>query len=580
MKPSASSPVVTPALVTQKAVQRLPRWALWLLCAAYVLPGLFGRDPWKTQDIASFGHMWSLAQGQSSWWHPSVGGVLAETGGILPYWLGGATISLLGHVGVDPAFAARLPFALLLAAILALVWYTTYELAMTDAAQPVPLAFGGEAQPRDYARAMADGGLLALIASLGLLQLGHETTPELLQLTGSSLVLFGLAAVQRQPRIARAVTVLGLPVMALSGSPTVAMLLGVVALIVCQRSAQDDMRIHLRWVLGAMVLAAGLATALKGAGLSGWVWRLSWASQPSEALKLLVWFTWPTLPLAGLTIWHWRRQIWRRHIAVPLLAALVGVAASLAMGGNERALLAALPPLAVLAAFALPILQRSLGAAIDWFSVFFFSVVAAFMWLGYVAMHLGVPANLSLKVARTVPGYLPHFSALALILALTATLVWLSLVRWRTARHAHALWKSLVLPAGGVALCWLLFMTLWLPPLDQARSYRLLLSRLHQHVPKGQLVCAPGAPVGLLTALEYFDGYRVDGRPLTAADQDQRCGSLLLRLAARETAPSVAGWAHVAQFNQRSRNSEQVAIYRRALTPSLSASPAPALPEP
>ena len=28
-------------------MQRLPRWALVLLCTAYVLPGVFGRDPWR-----------------------------------------------------------------------------------------------------------------------------------------------------------------------------------------------------------------------------------------------------------------------------------------------------------------------------------------------------------------------------------------------------------------------------------------------------------------------------------------------------------------------------------------------------
>ena len=32
-----------------------------------------------------------------------------------------------------------------------------------------------------------------------------------------------------------------------------------------------------------------------------------------------------------------------------------------------------------------------------------------------------------------------------------APLAWLWLVRWRTGRHRHALWKSLVLPAGGVS---------------------------------------------------------------------------------------------------------------------------------
>ena len=159
---------VSPALVTQKAVQRLPRWALLLFCAAYVLPGLFGRDPWKNEDIASFGQMWSLALGQASWLHPNVGGVLPTSGGVLPYWLGGAFIKVLSP-WVDPALAARLPFAVLLALILALTWYTTYHLARTKAAQPLPLAFGGEAEPADYARAVADGGVRALIATLGLL---------------------------------------------------------------------------------------------------------------------------------------------------------------------------------------------------------------------------------------------------------------------------------------------------------------------------------------------------------------------------------------------------------------------------
>ena len=62
------------------------------------------------------------------------------------------------------------------------------------AAQPVAFAFGGEAQPTDYARAIADGALLALIACLGLAQLAHETTPALAQLLFASHLFFGVAA--------------------------------------------------------------------------------------------------------------------------------------------------------------------------------------------------------------------------------------------------------------------------------------------------------------------------------------------------------------------------------------------------
>ena len=97
---------VSPALVTQKAVQRLPRWALLLFCAAYVIPGLFGRDPWKNEDIASFGHMWSLALGQASWLHPNVGGVLPTSGGVLPYWLGAWAIELLPFLPAQVASRA------------------------------------------------------------------------------------------------------------------------------------------------------------------------------------------------------------------------------------------------------------------------------------------------------------------------------------------------------------------------------------------------------------------------------------------------------------------------------------------
>lgn len=562
MSVSSSRPFISPALVTQKAVQRLPRWALVLFCAAYIIPGLFGRDPWKNEDIAAFGHMWSLATGTASWLHPNVGGVLPSYGGILPYWLGGGFIAALGN-WVDPALCARIPFAALLGCILALTWYATYNLALTDAAQPLPLAFGGEARPKDYARAVADGALLALIATLGLLQLGHETTPELLQLAGASLFLFGLSAAQRKAGLAGGAVLVALPVMAASGSPTVAVLLGAVGLLVCWRSHQPEMKRHALWVAGGLAISAALAFALNGLGLSGWLWRLSLPRGFKDLSQMLIWFTWPTLPLAALTVWHWRRQVWRRHIAVPLLLALVGGGASVAMGGNERALLVALPPLAVLAAFALPILQRSLGSALDWFSVCFFTVCAAAIWTVYIALQTGSPARLAAQVGRLVPGVVPEFSLVALVSAGVGTVLWLGLVRWRTARHAHALWKSLVLPAGGVALCWLLFMSLWLPLLDQAKSYRSVMDRVATQIPKGAYVCAPSAPVGLLTAMEYFGGYQVNGRPARFDRLPQRCDRLVLRSAAKQTPPKVTGWVLSGRFNQRTRNSEQIMVYAR-----------------
>jgi hypothetical protein len=354
-----------------------------------------------------------------------------------------------------------------------------------------------------------------------------------------------------------------LPIMSASGSPAVAALLGVAGLLVCARSHRPEMRAHMAWVAAAVALALVLASALSVGGLSGWAWRLDGDFTLKDVLQLYVWFTWPTLPLACLTVWHWRRQISKRHIAVPLLVVLVGFAASLSMGANERALLTALPPLAVLAAFALPILQRSLGSAIDWFSVFFFTLAASAIWVVYVAVYRGMPIKVAAQVGKLVPGYHTDFSALALTAALLGTILWLGLVRWRTARQAHALWKSLVLPAGGVALCWLLVMTLLLPLIDQAKSYRLLLARITPDVAASQLVCAPDAPVGLLTAMEYFGGYRVSGLPMKNAGQAAHCGTLVLRIPAHAISPPVDGWRKVGQYNQRTHNSEQIVVYRR-----------------
>ena len=545
----------TPALVTQRAAQRLPRLALLLFCAAYVLPGVFGRDPWKNADVTAFGHMASIASGQSGWLSPSIAGLPGDVA-LVPYWLGAAFIRLLGGL-LDPAIAARVPFALLLVLVLVLTWYATYHLARTEAAQPLPFAFGGEATPVDYARAIADGALLAVMATLGLLQLGHETTPELVQLAGATLFLYALAAAPFRKGRSRAAALVALPVMAASGAPAIATLLAMVATAICWRSTYAQVRETSWWVAGAGVLAAGCATALHA-----WGWRVSPASafQPLGLLRQLAWFTWPVWPMAMWTLWRWRGHLMHRHISVPLGCALTALLASLAMGGSDRALMLALPALAVLAAFALPTLQRSTASAIDWFSVFFFSLCALAIWVIYVAMQTGFPAKPAANVARLAPEFGPSFSLLALAIAVLGTLAWLWLVRWRTGRHRHPLWKSLVLPAGGVAVCWLLLMTLWLPLLDHARSYRPLLGRIAEHVPRSACVAAPQVPRALLAALESMAGYHVDA--ITPAELSP-CDYLLASQSPKVPATTYPGWELIARVERPTDRLDLTAIYRR-----------------
>lgn len=552
---------LTPALVTQKSVQRLPRLALFVLIAAYLLPGLFGRDPWGNADISAFGFMLNIARGWASPLSPAVGGVLADSGGLLPYWLGAAAIKFLPWL--DPALAARLPFSLLLGGVLMLTWYSCYHLARTAAAQPLPLAFGGEAQPVDYGRAVADGSLLALVACLGLLEMGHETTPELMQLFGATLFMYALAASLTRPATAKLAVLGALPILAGSGSPTIACILGAAGVSISWRSEHAASRRFAPWVAGAAALAVLTAFLTQA-----WGWRLGAQVPWVSIFRSLSWFTWPAWPLAAWTLWRWRGYVLRRHITVPLALALVGLAGSVGMGGADRALLLALPGMAVLAAFALPTFKRSYASAIDWFSVCFFTACAIGMWVVYSAMQTGVPAKTAANVVKLAAAdFKPEFSAPLLAIATGITLAWIIIVRWRTGRRQHALWTTLVIPAAGVVMCWTLMMTLWMPVMDHARSYRSQINRVARFLPHNGCVAAPGLSVSILTALQYFGGYQVDGRRLDDHDATP-CQRLVLNVRARTTAPTLAGWEKVASERKRSANTDQLVVYRRAQSSS------------
>ncbi len=150
----------------------------------------------------------------------------------------------------------------------------------------------------------------------------------------------------------------------------------------------------------------------------------------------------------------------------------------------------------MLAAFALPTLERSASAAIDWFSVFFFTIAAATGWAFYVAMQTGEPAKLAANVAKLSPGFQNTFSPIALAFAVAATLAWAWLVKWRTGRNRHPIWKSMVLPAGGVTLSLVLVMTVLLPPFDNARSYRSMVQRVARQISHAQLHLDAGHVAG------------------------------------------------------------------------------------
>lgn len=559
-----------PALVTQEAARRLPRLALWLLCLAYVLPGFVGRQPWKGDDLASFGFMQAMAEGRSGWLAPQLDGLAPDVAALLPYWLG--ALALKATAGwLAPDVAVRLPFALMLAGTLAATWYATYNLTRLPGAQPVALAFGGEAQPRDYARALADGSLLALIATLGMAQLAHETTPALAQLCFTALVFFGFAAMPFQPRAAVAATLLGLPALALSGAPTLALAYGAAAVLAqlwpgWQAAAPANaLQAGARRRLLLATLAAMLASAALGWRLGLWRWQITWplaAAQWRSLARLFAWFTWPIWPLALWTLWRWRAQLPRprqqRHLGLPLMMAGMAMLAAVFTPARDRSLLAALPPLAALAALALPTLRRGMAALIDWFTVLFFSGWAIVIWVVWISLQTGVPAKPAANVARLAPGFEPVFQWPALLAALAATLAWAWLARWRTGRHRAALWKSLVLPAAGATLCWLLLMTLWLPALDYGRSLAAQVRSVAAIVGQGACVNTFALNATQLAALRFHGGWQLE--PLPRFDAPATCPWLIAPLTA---SPSQQQWAQRLEVPRPTDKGDTLLVFAR-----------------
>jgi len=177
-------------------------------------------------------------------------------------------------------------------------------------------------------------------------------------------------------------------------------------------------------------------------------------------------------------------------------------------------------------------------------------------------MHTGVPAKPAANVAKLLAGFVPQFSMLEFVVALVATLAWAWLVKWRAGRHREALWKSMVLPAGGAALCWLLLTTLWLPVIDYARSYTPVVRGVQNLMqPAGGCAEVFGLDRGQLAALRFHADLE-----LQPALTSPSCPWLVVAQDARPVLPAVLDatrWEFVGTVRRPRDANDNLHLYRR-----------------
>lgn len=573
------TPRLSPARVSSAAASALPRWALFGLLAAYIGFGIFGRAPWYSDDAAGFGIMWTMSQGGlADWLLPNIAGLYVHEEGPLPFWLGAAFILAFGSWFGEPA-AARLAGVPWFALATTAVWYAIYRLTRREEAQPVAFAFGGEAAPRDYARMLADIGVLLFLATIGLVVRMHETTAEPAALAFVAVALFGVAWSLERPWRGAALTGIAIGAFALSRSmPAAAWLFAGVAAALWRTQAPER-RPRAVLLAGATAvavfsvwpLAAWLApAAARDAYFTQW-WRTAYdqLSPPawSDVLWLVkngAWFTWPLWPLAGWTLYAWRHALRAPHVAVPGLVLLALIACALTLDPlDDSALMAAVPPLLVLAALGATTLRRAADNLMDWFSVSLFTLVVLAGAAYFIAMQTGVPPKMAASIARQIPGYRSDPGILAVGVALLTIAGWIALVRWRVAARPPMLWRGPVLAAGGLVMLWVLLTVLALPPLDFRRSYAPLARAVAIEIARTDEAMPCVLPVNFLPphrALFAFHG------PIRFALDGQDCPLLLQRDSAAtrlDDAPPGPAWQLIWQGSWPPRRDESYRLYRR-----------------
>ncbi len=157
---------------------RLPlaSWPLAALVAAFLLPGLVGHDPWKTEDALGFGIVHQMLT-SGDWLRPMLAGEPFYEDGPFYFWVAAIFVKLFGGV-LPPHDAARFASALF---VLMALWFV--RLAAREL----------------YGKREGDLSTLALMGAVGLVWHAHETTAETAMLAGLAAAYYGVAISHRKP---------------------------------------------------------------------------------------------------------------------------------------------------------------------------------------------------------------------------------------------------------------------------------------------------------------------------------------------------------------------------------------------
>ncbi len=530
---------------------------LLLLALAWIGLGLVGHDPWKVEDATSFGLALDIAQ-RGDMVVPQLAGedFLAQPP-LLPA-LSALSIRLLSPP-LEPFDAARLVAGGVLAVILLFTALASLELS---------------------GRAYRWLPVLILIGSVGLWDRAHALSPELGLTAGMVLAMYGFALALRRP-VAGGVA-LGIGCAVAFGSRGLIGPAWVVITGAVLPSLGGPWRTRAYAITAGVALIIALALALPwpialwlrgGASLGAWLDAESWrhhialpgmdGAATTYYFRTLLWFAFPALPLIGWMLWTRGRGfnggLSPAGVRLPGVLALV-MLASLIVYPDPRAndALPLLAPLALLASLEVDSLTRGFSAALDWFGILTFGLLALVVWGIWIDARLyGMSSQVASLFRDTEVGYQPTFRLGAIAVAVALTILWIMLVR--PARRSNR--RTLLNWAAGVTLVWCLYSTIWLPYLDSRRTYRHVVESSAAYLLGSGCVASRNLGDSQRVAWQYFANLITVREEVNPA---HACADLLVQYGRQEGPPTaLPGWFVTWDGRRRGDDTERYVLYRR-----------------
>jgi len=245
----------------------------------------------------------------------------------------------------------------------------------------------------------------------------------------------------------------------------------------------------------------------------------------SYFFKILIWYAWPALPLALWSLWRHRAHLLSKPRFQLIIVFFIVSLITLGAGADNKDInaLTLLLPLVALGAGSVDHLKRGAASALNWFGISLFGLAGFLIWLGWFAMMTGHPSRIKERMQFLSGSDSTSLSIISLTLAVIITSIWLfTCVRVRQSNRATVTnW------AVGMTFGWGLLMTLWLPLIDSAKSYRPVFTQLQQSLGKSN-ACIKSLNVGQSqrVLLNYYTNLRLE--PMDAP-QSAHCEFYLIQ---------------------------------------------------